>query len=133
MEDVIAIDPGNHKCGLAIVNNEKVLLKDIIETNLLKEKVKNILEKHEARKIILGDGTFSKKIKLEISDLIEDYNIELIIIDEKFSTEDARKLYFKENKPKGLWSFIPLSFQAPSEPIDDYAAIVLAKRYFKKD
>lgn len=131
LETILAIDPGNQKCGLAIADNEKAILRKIVETGSLLEEIKKIIETYKIEKLILGDGTFSKKVKPDISDIAQSHDVELVLIDEKFSTEEARKLYFAENKPKGIWRLVPLGLQSPSEPIDDYAALVLAKRYFE--
>ena len=131
LETILAIDPGNQKCGLAIADNEKTILRKIVVTGSLLEEIEKIIEIYKIEKLILGDGTFSKKVKPGISNIVQNNNIELVLVDEKFSTEEARKLYFEENKPKGIWRLVPLGLQAPAEPIDDYAALVLAKRYFK--
>lgn len=54
------------------------------------------------------------------------------LVDESSSTLEARSLYFEWNPPKGIWRLIPITMQSPSENYDDYTAIVLAKRYWKK-
>lgn len=140
MEEVIlALDPGREKCGIAVVKkNLDVLFKGITATSsldvLLKEKFLEFLP--EA--VILGSGTFSKNVRNQVSGIIKKVNAEkklsmtLKVIDEKHSTELARKKYFKDHKPRGLWRLVPVSLQVPPEPYDDYAAIVLAERYFKE-
>ncbi|MCH3914335.1 MAG: hypothetical protein LKE29_03425 [Acidaminococcaceae bacterium] len=47
------------------------------------------------------------------------------------STEEARKLYWQVNPPKGLRKLLPTSMQVPPENLDGLAAVVLVKRYLK--
>jgi hypothetical protein len=56
-------------------------------------------------------------------------DLELIVCDEAYSTEEARKLYWELNPPKGWRSLIPLGMLAPPVPLDAYAAVVLVRRY----
>ena len=46
-------------------------------------------------------------------------------------TVQGRKLYFQENPPKGWKKLIPLGMQVPPVPVDDYAAIVIGRKYLK--
>ena len=36
-----------------------------------------------------------------------------------------------EHRPKGIARLIPKGMRTPPEPIDDYAAVILAERYLK--
>ncbi|MCL5773187.1 MAG: pre-16S rRNA-processing nuclease YqgF [Firmicutes bacterium] len=140
MEDVIlALDPGREKCGIAVANkNLYILFKGITATSALDVLLKEKLLEFLPEAVILGSGTFSKNVKNQVSGIIKQVNSEkklsvtLKVIDEKHSTELARKKYFKDHRPRGLWRLVPVSLQVPPEPYDDYAAIVLAERYFKE-
>lgn len=140
MEDIIlALDPGREKCGVAIVKkNLDILFKGITATSSLEALLKEKLLEFLPGAVILGSGTFSKSIRNQLSGILKEVNrekklsITLKVIDEKHSTELARKKYFKDHKPRGFWSLIPVSLQVPPEPYDDYAAIVLAERYLKE-
>jgi RNase H-fold protein (predicted Holliday junction resolvase) len=127
---VIAIDPGNYKCGIAVVDQKKnVYLKKVIEKENLKEEIKNILEIYNINLIILGNKTSFK----EVEKILKNFkNIKIVLQDESFSTIKARKRYFKEKPPSGIRKLLPVSFQIPPEPYDDYAAIILAEEYFAK-
>ena len=85
------------------------------------------MNKYSAEKFLIGSGTFSKTVKKMIIDLLP--NIPIEVVDEKHSTEVARKLYFKEYPPKGIFKIIPIGLQIPPVPYDDFAAVVLAKKY----
>jgi RNase H-fold protein (predicted Holliday junction resolvase) len=128
-ELVVSIDPGKEKCGLAVVGRDlSVRFRKVIVTSLVAEELNKVIEGHHPQKIIIGSGTFSKKVRGLIQSIHEELPRE--VIDEKHSTEQARFKYFKENPPRGLWRLLPVSLQVPPRPYDDYAAIVLAEKYF---
>jgi RNase H-fold protein (predicted Holliday junction resolvase) len=130
LEELVAsLDPGKEKCGLAVVTKGlKVQFRKVVITSHIAEELNTVLETYAPEKILVGSGTFSKKVR----ELIKSVHVEIPrkVVDEKHSTEQARTKYFKENPPRGLWRLIPVTLQVPPEPYDDYAAIVLAEKYF---
>ena len=103
-DEILAIDPGREKTGIAILKNS-----DVLEHKI--------------------NGTSSKKkydlLKREFIDR------DIVLINEYRTTDEARKLYFQENPPKGWKKLIPLGMQVPPVPVDDYAAIVIGRKYLK--
>ena len=129
MSVIISIDPGKAKCGIAVVNSSgEVLKRKVVSTTNIVGILSEFLNEYSADKFLIGSGTFSKTVKKMIINSLP--NIPIEVIDEKHSTEVARKLYFKEYPPKGIFKIIPLGLQIPPVPYDDFAAIVLAKKYF---
>ena len=57
----------------------------------------------------------------------------LHVVDEKYSTEEARELYWELFPPKGWRRLIPLGLQTPPEPLDGYAAVVQARRFLQQE
>lgn len=88
-----------------------------------------LLEEFSPGVAVIGNGTASS----ETAKIIRGLNIPIEIVDESYTSELARKLYFVENPPHGLRRLIPTSFQTPPRPYDDYVAIILARRYFGDD
>ena len=131
---IIAIDPGREKCGLAVVDQQSgVLSQQIIETKALPTVVEQLRATYHITKVVLGDGTSSQvaKERLEKSRQADQpFMIELI--DERHSTDQARKRYWREHPPTGLKRLIPVTMQVPPRPVDDYVAVILAERYFAK-
>lgn len=127
--EILAIDPGREKTGIAILNNSDVLEHKIINSEELVQTIKSLLEKYIIKTIIMGNGTSSKKkydlLKREFMDR------DIVLINEYRTTDEARKLYFQENPPKGWKKLIPLGMQVPPVPVDDYAAIVIGRKYLK--
>ncbi|WP_419519406.1 pre-16S rRNA-processing nuclease YqgF [Megamonas funiformis] len=128
-DEILAIDPGREKTGIAILKNSDVLEHKIINSEELMQIIKSLLEKYIIKTIVMGNGTSSKKkydlLKQEFIDR------DIVLINEYRTTDEARKLYFQENPPKGWKKLIPLGMQVPPVPVDDYAAIVIGRKYLK--
>lgn len=128
-DEILAIDPGREKTGIAILKNSDVLEHKIINSDELVQIIKSLLEKYIIKTIVMGNGTSSKKkydlLKREFIDS------DIVLINEYRTTDEARKLYFQENPPKGWKKLIPLGMQVPPVPVDDYAAIVIGRKYLK--
>lgn len=128
-DEILAIDPGREKTGIAILKNSDVLEHKIINSDELVQIIKSLLEKYIIKTIVMGNGTSSKKkydlLKQEFIDK------DIVLINEYRTTDEARKLYFQENPPKGWKKLIPLGMQVPPVPVDDYAAIVIGRKYLK--
>jgi RNase H-fold protein (predicted Holliday junction resolvase) len=125
---ILAIDPGKDKCGVAIVcENGAVLWQRIAPPSQIVALVRELLAEFSVLQIVLGNATTSRVIREKLQR--EFSHIEITEVEEKNSTLEARELYWKQNPPRGWRRVLPLSAQAPPEPIDDFAAIVLARRF----
>lgn len=128
-DEILAIDPGREKTGIAILKNSDALEHKIINSEELVQIIKSLLEKYIIKTIVMGNGTSSKKkydlLKREFIDR------DIVLINEYRTTDEARKLYFQENPPKGWKKLIPLGMQVPPVPVDDYAAIVIGRKYLR--
>jgi hypothetical protein len=77
----------------------------------------------------LGHATTSSTLQQELRTVLPE--VELITVDETGSTLEARNLFWKEHRPRGWRRLVPLSLQVPPQPVDDFAAVVLAQRFFE--
>lgn len=132
-ELVIAIDPGRDKCGVAVVHKTRgVLGREVIKTSEVVLRISQLLVEHGLTKVVLGNSTSSRTLKRQIEGIqTTGRQLEMALVNEYRSTDEARKRYWRENPPRGMRRFIPLSMQVPPVPVDDYAAVILAERYFK--
>jgi RNase H-fold protein (predicted Holliday junction resolvase) len=129
-EAVLAIDPGKDKCGVAIVaQNGAVLWQRIASPSQIVELVRELLAGFSILRIVLGNATTSRALREKLQRELP--QMEVVAVEEKNSTLEARGLYWQQNPPRGWRRVLPLSAQAPPEPIDDFAAIVLARRFWK--
>lgn len=125
---VLAIDPGRCKCGVAVVSNTneiEVLHRAVVSTEQIPDVLSDLYARYSPDVIIIGNGTTAKVVMESAKKLSS--NVELV--DEKFTSIEARKKYFIENPPRGLHRLIPISLQTPNQPFDDYVAVILAERY----
>lgn len=128
----IGIDPGKAKCGIAVAGEKSgVLWKGIVPASEVGQCVAKLLDEFGANAIVVGGGTGSREVVKRLVEAGVDDHL-LIITDERFTTLEARRRYFKEHPPKGWRRLIPISLQTPPEPYDHYAAILLVERYITK-
>ena len=130
-ELILGVDPGSSKTGVALVtaggeikNTEVLLMADF--TGALEE----FLGQQEVSLCVMGNGTTAGAMKAALHELLP--YVEIILIDEANSTEEARALYWQLNPPKGLRKLFPLGMQVPPVNLDGLAAVVLVRRYLKK-
>jgi len=131
-ETIIAIDPGTRKCGYAVVDsNLSVLQREVISTEKIAKILEDSLNVYKANKIVLGNGTNYKNIEKRLKNHFS--QLKIILIEEEFSTLEARKKYFEAHPPRGILKLIPLSLRVPPCHYDDFVAVLLAEKYFKNN
>lgn len=126
---VLAVDPGKQKCGIAVVSEKTVLKRMVVGLAQTPVACEGLCQEYKVDRIIVGSGTGSQGVVLNLRSIL---GREVTVVDEKHSTEQAKLRYFKDNPPKGLKKFLPLSLQDPPVQIDDYAAVVLAEKFIQE-
>lgn len=130
--NLLAIDPGSVKCGLAVLDQQgKVLLREISPSVQIAERIAALVEQWNILHIVYGRSTGSKTIQQLLTNLgqREESTFEIHSVDERNSTLEARALYWQEHPRHGWQRLLPISLLAPSEPVDDFAAVVLGHRF----
>jgi len=135
--NIIAIDPGTEKCGVAVVGIEgEVHLQEIIPVSELVPKVEELARHYGPARIVVGDRTGAGRLMglIEI-DSIWDLVVGIEAVDEHLSSQEARRRYLEDRRRKGSWVYrlMPLGMQVPDQPYDDYVAVILAERYLKAE
>lgn len=128
---IIAIDPGRDKCGVAVVQaDNRVLERQIVPRATILDFLQTLIARFPDAVLVLGHATTSRLLREEIERLFPETAIEMQ--DETGSTLEARDLYWAENSRRGWRRWWPRSLQMPPEPVDDFAAVVLARRFMAK-
>lgn len=139
----LGIDPGRDKTGLALVDRTGMIIavqvartrsfSDYLPVFLFdKLQVSNFWAlRQKLRAIVLGNGTTSKEHRKRIELALPGFPVH--VVDEKYSTEEARTLYWELFPPKGWRRLIPLGLQTPPEPLDGYAAVVQVRRFLEQE
>ncbi|MEQ8959678.1 MAG: resolvase, partial [Coleofasciculus sp. C2-GNP5-27] len=78
--------------------------------------------------IVMGNQTTSKQWQGKIREVIS-APIPIVLVDERYSTLEARDRYWQMYPAKGLQRLIPQGMRQPPRPIDDIVAILLIERY----
>ena len=128
MSNFLGIDPGRSKTGLALVDERgNIVALHIAMTEHMAEELERFTETISLDGIVMGNGTNSKAIGVAVSKVFPD--VDIAIVDEAHSTEDARTLYWQVNPPQGWRKLVPLGMLVPPEPLDAYAAVVQVRRW----
>lgn len=126
---MLAVDPGSAKCGIAVVTRElAVLHRGVVPAEQLADQAGRLVAAHHPCAVVVGSGTGSSCVVQALRERGLDAPIELI--DECFSSEQARRRYVHENRACGLQRLLPLCLRTPDRPYDDYVAVILAERWF---
>ncbi|MBT9313695.1 RuvC family protein [Leptothoe kymatousa] len=128
---ILGFDPGRNKCGLAILGVDRSLCyHEVIASEDVVEHIETLRQTYPISLIVMGDQTGAKLWKQELSRLHEGPNI--ILVDERYSSLEARDRYWEMFPPKGLNRLLPQSMRSIPRPIDDIVAILLIERYLNK-
>ena len=145
---ILGIDPGRDKTGFAFVNFEGELISSGIFISSEREKFFDILINNEniseyiiegghenlmksVSFIAVGNGTNSKNFYDFMKNKLKN-EIEIKVFDEKNTTLEARKLYWKIHKPGFFVKLLPENMRVPKRILDDLAAWAIVLRYLKK-
>lgn len=131
MSAVLGIDPGTRKVGWALTEeaDSPPIALGIEPLESLLEHLGPLLEQHPIRAVALGGGTNAAVLQERLGGL----GVPVHVIDETDTTYRARPLYFADHPPRGWRRLLPLGLQVPPRPIDDYAALLIARRYIGRD
>lgn len=137
------IDPGRDKTGLALVEETgRILAVQVVCTrnfsDVVLEFLYNLLQvnniwglRKKLHSVIIGNGTNSDYHRQIVDGMLPGFP--LYVVDETYSTEEAKALYWELFPPKGWRCLIPLGLQTPPEPLDGYAAVVQVRRFLKQE
>lgn len=131
---IAAVDPGREKCGVAVVALDGSVVKRlVVPTPALQEKIASIFATGKIQVLLCGDGTGSAAQADMLQELASQHMVQFLIVDEKHTTEEARKLYWQQQPPQGWRCLLPTTMQTPPVPVDDYVAVLLAWRYLNEE
>lgn len=126
---VIGIDPGRSKAGYALLDGSGAVVSAGIEPlERLDGRVHELVTQTPVEAIALGRGTNAGPVRAALMRL----GLPVHLVDEHETTRLARDLYFADHPPRGWRRLIPLGLQMPTRPIDDYAAILIARRFLAR-
>ncbi len=128
--NVLAIDPGRAKCGLAVVQRTGVVrFQAVVPTERVVATVQELALLHRPDAILIGNGTGSKPLLLMLQSA--GLPAPIVPVEESHTTQAARIRYIDTNPPRGWQRLLPKSLRTPPGFYDDYVALILAERYWQ--
>jgi len=129
---ILGFDPGRDKCGIGVMGLDRQLLYH--EVVLANEAIANIerqLQRFPVSLMVMGDQTTAKQWKQRLHQELNQ-PINIILVDERYTTLEARDRYWQMYPPQGITKILPKGMRQPPRPIDDIVAILLIERYLQR-
>ncbi|MEG4045803.1 pre-16S rRNA-processing nuclease YqgF [Microcoleus sp. Pol17_C1] len=129
---ILGFDPGKDKCGIAVMGRDRsVCYHQVVLSEAAISTIQSLCEQFPIELLVMGDQTTSKSWKQKLTQSLSP-EIEIVRVDERFSSLEAKERYWEMYPPTGLSRLIPQGMRTPPRPVDDIVAIVLIERYLKK-
>jgi RNase H-fold protein (predicted Holliday junction resolvase) len=128
VKTILGLDPGRDKCGLAVMELQQVVDHQIVDSAQAIAVIQQLCQDYAVDLMVMGDGTTSKDWQQKIESALAQ-QLQIITVNEKNSTLEARDRYWLMYPPQGLQRLIPLGLRVPPRPVDDLVAILLIERY----
>ncbi len=127
---ILAIDPGRDKCGLAaVLPDGSVAARAIVPSAELAAAAAEWARRWPGCRILVGRGTGSRAARRQLAQL----GLRAQPAPESGTTLRARSLYFQDHPPRGWRRCVPLGLQTPPVPVDDYAAVLIARDHIAQE
>lgn len=129
---ILGFDPGKDKCGLAVMGlDRRLYYHQVVPAQEAIANIDTLQQKFPISLLVMGNQTTAKQWKQQLSQqLTQPLNI--ILVDERYTTLEARDRYWQMYPPKGLTKLLPQGMRQPPRPIDDIVAILLIERYLTR-
>ncbi|MEP6490634.1 pre-16S rRNA-processing nuclease YqgF [Microcoleus vaginatus GB2-A3] len=129
---ILGFDPGKDKCGIAVMGRDKkVCYHQVVLSEAAISTIQSLCQQFPIELFVMGDQTTSKSWKQKLTQSLSP-EIEIVRVDERFSSLEAKERYWEMYPPTGLSRLIPQGMRTPPRPVDDIVAIVLIERYLNK-
>lgn len=124
---ILALVPGPERCGLArVAVDGAIVWRRVVPRGQL-ERALNELNAQPPEVVVVSAGARSRDAR---SLLLRVFGAEKVYsVEDSDLLSEARRLYFLDHPPSGLWKYLPRALITPSNSIDAYLAVVLARRW----
>jgi RNase H-fold protein (predicted Holliday junction resolvase) len=127
----LGFDPGRDKCGVAVRSGDgELLYHEVVLSGSAIATLQSLYQQYDISIVVMGNQTTAKTWRKQLGEALPD-TIEIMMVDERYSTLEARDRYWQMYPPQGLARLIPEGLRSPPRPIDDIVAILLIERYLK--
>ncbi|MGF1499195.1 MAG: pre-16S rRNA-processing nuclease YqgF [Elainellaceae cyanobacterium] len=127
-EIFLGFDPGRDKCGLAVMGGDRQLhTHQVVPAEQAIAQVQQLCQAFSITQIVMGNQTTAADWQAQIEVALTD--VPVALVDERYSSLEARDRYWEMYPPRGLQALLPQSLRPIRRPIDDIVAILLIERY----
>jgi RNase H-fold protein (predicted Holliday junction resolvase) len=124
---ILGFDPGRDKCGIAVVRHDlSVYEHEVVPAENAIAKIQAWMQQYSIHTLAMGNQTTAKQWQQRLEQALD---VPIALIDERYSTLEARDRYWAMYPPKGLARLVPQGMRDVPRPIDDIVAIILVERY----
>jgi RNase H-fold protein (predicted Holliday junction resolvase) len=126
---ILGFDPGRDKCGVAVVGTDlSVSFHEVVPAAEAIATINSLGQQYDITQLVLGNQTTALQWRQQLEQNLTP-PLPITMIDERYSTLEARDRYWTMYPPKGLARLIPQGMRDVPRPIDDIVAIILVERY----
>ena len=124
---ILGVDPGTSKCGLAVVDSSgEVSYRAVVALENLSATARALAAQRALGRLALGNRTGAQRVRALLEEALPEIPVE--VVPEHRTTEEARRLYREYHPPRGWRRLVPRGMLVPPEPVDGFAAEILARR-----
>lgn len=127
---ILGFDPGRDKCGLAVMGAGELLYHEVVVSAEAIATIQRLAQQFPIEQIVMGNQTTAKSWKQRLESELP--ALPIVLVDERYSSLEARDRYWQMYPPTGLNRLIPQGMREPPRPIDDIVAILLIERYLDR-
>jgi RNase H-fold protein (predicted Holliday junction resolvase) len=129
---ILGFDPGKDKCGVAVMGlDRRLYYHQVVISQEAIVSINNLRQKFPISLLVMGNQTTAKSWKKQLQEELSQ-QINIVMVDERNSTLEARDRYWQMYPAKGLTKLVPQGMRTPPRPIDDIVAILLIERYLNR-
>lgn len=129
---ILGFDPGKDKCGVAVMGLDRQLqYHEVVPSQGAIASIGDLYQKYPISLLVMGNQTTSKRWKQQIESQLSP-TVNIILVDERYSSLEARDRYWQMYPPQGFTKLLPKGMRTPPRPIDDIVAILLIERYLNR-
>jgi RNase H-fold protein (predicted Holliday junction resolvase) len=108
--------------------NRNILVHQVVSATTVLATLTHLRQQYNPQRIVMGNQTTAQQWRQQLERNLCP-PLPITLIDERYSTLEARDRYWVLYPPKGLVRFIPQGMRTVPRPIDDIVAIILVERY----
>jgi hypothetical protein len=111
--------------------DRNLLYHEVIPAESAIATIKTLQSQFPISTLVMGNQTTSTSWKQTLTEGLEEAP-RIVMVDERYSTLEARDRYWQMYPPKGFHRLLPQGLRTPPRPIDDIVAILLIERYLER-